>query len=223
MSTTHQGIGMTSQRTRNRLVERLRESGIADPRVLEVIRETPRHVFMDEAMASRAYEDTALPIGHGQTISQPFIVARMTEVLLQATSGTLPSKILEIGTGSGYQTAVLARLLDQVYSVERISQLLNQARQRLHSLNLYNVQYKMGDGYQGWDIHAPFDAIIVTAAPEMVPKALLQQLGVGGRMVIPVGKPLQQRLLLITRTEDGYCEESLDWVSFVPMIKGQAS
>ena len=132
-------------------------------------------------------------------------------------------RVLEIGTGSGYQTAVLAQLVDQVYSVERISHLSNLARQRLHSLQLYNVHYRMGDGYQGWDKHAPFDAIIVTAAPETVPKQLLQQLVVGGRMVIPVGKPLQQRLLLITRQEEGCTELALDWVSFVPMVKGQAS
>lgn len=221
MNQHNQGIGMTSQRTRNRLVERLREGGITDSHVLDVLRQIPRHLFMDEAMASRAYEDTALPIGHGQTISQPFIVARMTEVLLQAPA--IPSKVLEIGTGSGYQTAVLAQLVDQVYSVERISHLLNQARQRLHSLQLHNIQYRLGDGYQGWDKYAPFDAIIVTAAPEVVPKELLQQLAVGGRMVIPVGKPLQQRLLLITREEDGAHEQMLDWVSFVPLVKGQAS
>lgn len=221
MNQRNQGIGMTSQRTRNRLVERLREGGITDARVLEVLRQIPRHVFMDEAMASRAYEDTALPIGYGQTISQPFIVARMTEVLLQEPA--VPSKVLEIGTGSGYQTAVLAQLVDQVYSVERISHLLNQARQRLHSLQLHNIQYRLADGYQGWEKYAPFDAIIVTAAPEVVPKDLLQQLAVGGRMVIPVGKPLQQRLLLITRDEEGTHEQMLDWVSFVPLVKGQAS
>ena len=220
MNHTTQGIGMTSQRTRNRLVDRLREGGIVDPRVLDVLRQIPRHMFMDEAMASRAYEDTALPIGYGQTISQPFIVARMTEVLLQQPA--IPSKVLEIGTGSGYQTAVLAQLVDQVYSVERISHLLNTARQRLSRLQLHNVQFRMGDGYQGWDKHAPYDAIIVTAAPEVVPKQLLQQLVIGGRMVIPVGKPLQQRLLLITREEEGCTEQALDWVSFVPMIKGQA-
>lgn len=221
MNHTKQGIGMTSQRTRNRLVDRLREGGISDQRVLDIMRLTPRHVFMDEAMASRAYEDTALPIGYGQTISQPFIVARMTEILLQQPG--LPGKVLEIGTGSGYQTAVLAQLVDQVYSVERISHLSSQARQRLHSLQLYNVHYRLGDGYQGWEKHAPFDAIIVTAAPETVPRQLLQQLTAGGRMVIPVGKPLQQRLLLITREEDGFNEQGLDWVSFVPMVKGQLS
>ncbi|MEJ2360391.1 MAG: protein-L-isoaspartate(D-aspartate) O-methyltransferase [Gammaproteobacteria bacterium] len=209
---------MTSQRTRNRLVERLREGGITDNRVLEVLRQIPRHMFMDEAMASRAYEDTALPIGHGQTISQPFMVARMTEVLLQGP--TVPSKVLEIGTGSGYQAAVLANLVDQLYSVERISQLLNQARQRLRELNLHNVQLRLGDGYQGWEKHAPFDAIIVTAAPEVVPRELIQQIAIGGRMVIPVGKPLQQRLLLLTREPDGISEQVLDWVSFVPLVKG---
>lgn len=219
MSLNNQGIGMTSQRTRNRLVERLREAGISDSRVLDVIRQTPRHVFMDEAMASRAYEDTALPIGHGQTISQPFIVARMTEVLMQSPS--IPSKVLEIGTGSGYQTAVLAQLVDQVYTVERISHLLNQARQRLYQLKLMNVQYHIADGYQGWEKHAPFDAIMVTAAPETVPKFLVQQLAPGGRMIIPVGKPLQQQLLLVTREEEGISEQALDWVSFVPLVKGQ--
>jgi len=219
MNHTTQGIGMTSQRTRNRLVERLREAGIRDPQVLDIMRQTPRHVFMDEAMASRAYEDTALPIGHGQTISQPFIVARMTEVLLQSVS--TPSKVLEIGTGSGYQTAVLAQLVDQVYSVERISHLLNQARQRLYQLNLLNVQYLIADGYLGWEKHAPYDAIIVTAAPETVPMSLVQQLAPGGRMVIPVGKPSQQRLLLVSREEEGSSEQVLDWVSFVPLVKGQ--
>jgi len=219
VSLTNQGIGMTSQRTRNRLVERLRESGISDPRVLDVIRQTPRHVFMDEAMASRAYEDTALPIGHGQTISQPYIVARMTEVLMQLPS--MPSKVLEIGTGSGYQTAVLAQLVDQVYTVERISHLLNQARQRLYQLNLMNVHYHIADGYQGWEKYAPYDAIMVTAAPETVPKSLVLQLAPGGRMIIPVGKPLQQRLLLVTREEEGVSEQTLDWVSFVPLVKGQ--
>lgn len=221
MNHSTRGIGMTSQRTRNRLAERLREGGITDTRVLDIMRQTPRHVFMDEAMASRAYEDTALPIGYGQTISQPFIVARMTEVLLQQPG--IPSKVLEIGTGSGYQTAVLAQMVDQVYSVERISSLSNQARQRLHSLQLYNVQFRLGDGYQGWEKHAPFDAIIVTAAPENVPKQLVQQLVPGGRMVIPVGKPLQQRLLLITREQEGFSEQGLDWVSFVPLVKGLVS
>jgi protein-L-isoaspartate(D-aspartate) O-methyltransferase len=213
-----QGIGMTSQRTRDRLINRLIEEGVSDQRVLEVIRNTPRHLFMDEAMASRAYEDTALPIGHGQTISQPYIVARMTEILLQPV---VPSKVLEIGSGSGYQAAVLAQLVDQVYSVERINHLLSQARQRLQQLKLFNVHFRLGDGYQGWPKQAPFDAIIITAAPEHVPKELVQQLAIGGRMILPVGTALQQRLVVITRTDSGYEEEYLDEVSFVPMIKGQ--
>lgn len=213
-----QGIGMTSQRTRDRLVERLMKEGISDERVLQVIRMTPRHIFMDEAMASRAYEDTALPIGHGQTISQPYIVARMTEALIQPV---IPSKILEIGTGSGYQTAVLAQLVDQVYSVERIDALHAQARQRLLQLGLHNVHLRLGDGFAGWRHNAPFDAIMVTAAPETVPKELVQQLSFGGRMIIPVGEQLQQRLLVITREEDGFSEDELEWVSFVPMLKGQ--
>ena len=212
------GIGMTSQRTRDRLVARLEEEGIHDPRVLEVIRNTPRHLFMDEAMASRAYEDTALPIGHGQTISQPYIVARMTEALLQPVS---PSKVLEIGTGSGYQTAILSQLVDQVYSVERIEYLLNQSRQRLMKLGMRNVHLKVADGYAGWRQNAPYDAIIVTAAPSTVPNDLIQQLAFGGRMVVPVGETHRQKLLLITREEDGVVEQELEWVSFVPMVKGQ--
>ena len=213
-----QGIGMTSQRTRDRLAARLSKEGISDQRVLDVIRKTPRHLFMDEAMASRAYEDTALPIGHGQTISQPYIVARMTEAILQPV---VPSKILEIGTGSGYQTAVLAQLVDQVYSIERIDALHALARQRLQQLKLHNVHLRLGDGYAGWRNNAPFDAIIVTAAPTTVPRELVQQLSFGGRMIIPVGEQLQQRLLVITREEEGVVEEELEWVSFVPMLKGQ--
>jgi len=213
------GIGMTSQRTRDRLITRLQEGGIKDVRVLDVLRNTPRHLFMDEAMASRAYEDTALPIGHGQTISQPYIVARMTEVLLQ--SG-VPSKVLEVGTGSGYQTAILAQLVDQVYSIERISALLHRARQRLNELRLYNVKTKAGDGFAGWETHAPFDAIIVTAAPEQIPKTLVQQLAMGGRLIVPVGQAQQQQsLLVVTRTEDGMQQQELEGVSFVPMLKGQ--
>jgi len=212
------GIGMTSQRTRDRLVARLEDEGIHDVRVLDVIRNTPRHMFMDEAMASRAYEDTALPIGHGQTISQPYIVARMTEALLQPV---VPSKVLEIGTGSGYQTAVLSQLVDQVYSVERIEHLLNQSRQRLMTLEFRNTHLKLADGYAGWRQYAPYDAIIVTAAPTTIPHDLIQQLAFGGRMIVPVGEQNQQRLMLITRTEDGITEQELEWVSFVPMIKGQ--
>jgi len=213
-----QGIGMTSQRTRDRLVDRLEKDGISDQRVLEVIRKTPRHLFMDEAMATRAYEDTALPIGHGQTISQPYIVARMTEALLQPV---VPSKVLEIGTGSGYQTAVLAQLVDQVYSIERIDPLFASARQRLQQLDFRNLHLRLGDGYAGWQAKAPFDAIIVTAAPETVPRELIQQLAFGGRMIVPVGEQAQQRLLIITRDEEGVVEEELEWVSFVPMVKGR--
>lgn len=213
-----QGIGMTSQRTRDRLVDRLEKDGISDQRVLDVIRKTPRHLFMDEAMATRAYEDTALPIGHGQTISQPYIVARMTEALLQPV---VPSKVLEIGTGSGYQAAVLAQLVDQVYSIERIDPLFALARQRLQQLNFTNLHLRLADGYAGWQAHAPFDAIIVTAAPETIPRELIQQLAFGGRMIVPVGEQLQQRLLIITRDEDGVVEEELEWVSFVPMVKGR--
>ena len=213
-----QGIGMTSQRTRDRLVDRLEKDGISDQRVLEVIRKTPRHLFMDEAMATRAYEDTALPIGHGQTISQPYIVARMTEALLQPV---VPSKVLEIGTGSGYQTAVLAQLVDQVYSIERIDPLFALARQRLQQLDFRNLHLRLGDGYAGWQAKAPFDAIIVTAAPETIPRELIQQLAFGGRMIVPVGEQMQQRLLIITRDEDGVVEEELEWVSFVPMVKGR--
>jgi protein-L-isoaspartate(D-aspartate) O-methyltransferase len=212
------GIGMTSQRTRDRLIARLQEAGIQDERVLSVLRATPRHLFMDEAMASRAYEDTALPIGHGQTISQPYIVARMTEALLQPG---VPSKVLEIGTGSGYQTAVLSQLIDQVFSIERINALLIRARQRFSELQLRNIQTRLGDGFAGWEKHAPFDAIIVTAAPELLPKSLTQQLVMGGRLIIPVGRQQQQRLLVVTRTEDGVQEQELEGVSFVPMLKGQ--
>lgn len=218
MSMTTRGIGMTSQRTRDRLIERLQQHGISNPQVLEVMRSTPRHMFMDEAMASRAYEDTALPIGHGQTISQPYIVARMTELLFEAEP---PQKVLEIGTGSGYQTAVLAQLVAEVFSVERINVLFNQARERLQALQLYNVQLRYADGYAGWAAHAPYDAILVTAAPQQIPEQLLEQLKVGGRMVIPTGGTDEQRLLLITRTaEQEYQQQQREWVSFVPLVKG---
>ena len=211
------GIGMTSQRTRDRLIARLVEMGIKSGEVLDVIKNTPRHLFVDEALASRAYENTALPIGFNQTISQPYIVARMTEAL----RGGVPLKnVLEIGTGCGYQTAVLARLAGKVYSIERIAALLNRARQRLTSLKIHNVRLKHGDGNRGWPEHAPYDGIIVAAAPEGVPEVLLQQLAPGGRLVIPVGMAGGQKLLLITRTESGYHEEQLDLVSFVPMQEG---
>ncbi|HHJ34688.1 MAG TPA: protein-L-isoaspartate(D-aspartate) O-methyltransferase [Gammaproteobacteria bacterium] len=213
-----QGIGMTSQRTRDRLVERLREKGIKNQRVLEVIRTTPRHIFVDEAMAHRAYEDTALPIGHGQTISQPYMVARMTEVLLEA--GT-PDVVLEVGTGSGYQSAILSRLVPKVYTVERISALLQKARDAHRKMGLLNVYSKHSDGSWGWEPKAPYQAIMVTAAPESVPPSLLEQLAVGGRMVIPVGSMGGvQKLKLFTRTVEGIDEATLELARFVPLLDG---
>ncbi len=212
-----QGIGMTSQRTRDRLVRRLQEEGISNQRVLEVIRSTPRHIFVDEALASRSYEDTALPIGHGQTISQPYVVARMTAALLE--SGPL-NRVLEVGTGSGYQAAVMAPLAGEVYSVERIHPLLDLARERLEELQLRNVRLKHSDGSWGWPEFAPYDAIIATAAPEQVPEALLQQLAIGGRLVMPVGPQGVQELVLLTRTSEGIERQVLDKVSFVPMLGG---
>lgn len=211
------GIGMTSQRTRDRLAQRLQEEGIENLQVLEVIRKTPRHIFVDEALASRSYEDTALPIGHGQTISQPYVVARMTAALLE--SGPL-KRVLEVGTGSGYQAAVMAPLAEEVYSVERIQPLLVQARQRLADLGLRNVRLKHSDGNWGWPEHAPFDGIIATAAPEQVPQALLDQLVIGGRLVMPVGPSGSQELILMTRTAEGIERQVLDRVSFVPMRLG---
>ena len=185
--------------------------------MLEVVRAMPRHIFVDEALASRAYEDTALPIGHGQTISQPYIVARMTEVLLEA--GPL-ARALEIGTGCGYQTAILARLVKEVYTVERIMALLQGARQRLRELHIQNVRFKHSDGSWGWPEHGEYDGILATAAPMEVPDALLQQLAVGGRLVIPVGPRGDQELLRITRTETGHDREVMEKVSFVPMLGG---
>lgn len=210
------GIGMTSQRTRDRLIERLREKGIRNEQVLEVMRRTPRHLFVDEALSSRAYEDTALPIGYNQTISQPYIVARMTEILIE----TRPQKVLEVGTGSAYQAAVLAQLVPKVYTVERILALVPFARQRLRELNLRNVSLKQSDGSWGWPQQAPFDAILVTAAPAEIPPALLDQLADGGRMVIPVGTGSGQTLAVITRKGDGYRREDIEPVSFVPLVGG---
>jgi protein-L-isoaspartate(D-aspartate) O-methyltransferase len=209
---------MTSQRTRDRLVDRLREKGIKNERVLEVMRTTPRHLFVDEAMAHRAYEDTALPIGHGQTISQPYIVARMTEVLLEKG---VPDVVLEVGTGSGYQSAVLSRLVPKVYTVERISALLQKARDAHRKLGLMNVFSKHSDGSWGWAPNAPYSAIMVTAAPKEVPPGLLEQLTVGGRMIIPVGSTGGvQELKLYTRTAEGIEEKTLELVSFVPLLDG---
>ncbi|MGB5451747.1 MAG: protein-L-isoaspartate(D-aspartate) O-methyltransferase [Sedimenticolaceae bacterium] len=211
------GIGMTSPRTRERLVQRLRDEGIRDQRVLDRIRNTPRHMFVDEALASRAYEDTALPIGKGQTISQPYIVARMTEVLLEG--GPLEN-VLEVGTGSGYQTAVLAPLVRRVYTTERIQILLEQARRRFQALKIRNVITKHTDGGMGLPEYAPFDGIIVTAAPEGIPLTLVEQLRSGGRMVLPIGGRDEQVLVRVTRTVEGYEHEMLERVSFVPLLGG---
>jgi protein-L-isoaspartate(D-aspartate) O-methyltransferase len=210
------GIGMTSQRTRERLVQRLAEEGIRDLAVLDVIRNTPRHLFLEEAMAHRAYEDCALPIGYQQTISQPYIVALMTELLLQEGPRR---RVLEIGTGCGYQTAVLAQLVDEVYSVERIKPLLSRARQILRRLRIRNVHLRHADGFEGWEEEAPFDAIITTAAPEQVPEALLRQLAPGGRLVIPVGGSAQE-LQVITRSGEEFRTEVVEQVRFVPMQPG---
>lgn len=210
-----QGIGMTSRRTRMRLVERLRQSGIRDPRVLEAIGKTPRHIFLDEALSHRAYEDTALPIGHGQTLSQPYIVARMSEMLMAME----PKKVLELGTGSGYQTAVLAELVDEVYSVERIRALQDKARDRLYRLGYRNVRLRHADGGMGWPEAGPFDGIIVTAAPGRVPQELLSQLADGGTMVIPLGEDTQV-LTRIHREGDSFRHESMEPVRFVPLLSG---
>lgn len=210
------GLGMTSQRVRDRLVQRLRDNGIANENVLNAIRTVPRHLFIDEALASRAYEDTALPIGHSQTISQPWVVARMTEALLQ----NAPKKVLEVGTGSGYQAAVLAVLGMEVYTVERIGDLLRQARKRFRTLGL-NVRSKHDDGRAGWPEHAPFDAIIVTAAAPALVDSLIGQLAVGASLVAPVGGPSSQSLLKLTRRADGGVDEvELAAVSFVPLLSG---
>lgn len=215
----HSGIGMTSARTRERLVQRLKDHGISDRRVLERIRNVPRHLFVDEALASRAYEDTALPIGLGQTISQPWVVARMTEAVVAEPT---PGKVLEIGTGCGYQTAVLAGIVPQVYSVERLGPLLRRARSLLRSLDHYNVHLRHGDGWKGWPKHAPYGGILVTAAPEQVPEELLEQLDEGGRLIIPVGPRGRQELLEITRHGDSFERRSLGLVSFVPLLGGTA-
>ena len=217
MSAGVQGIGMTSQRTRERLIQRLQEEGIRDARVLGSLRATPRHLFVDEALSSRAYEDTALPIGNGQTISQPYIVARMTEVLL--ATGPLEN-VLEIGTGSGYQTAILAPLVRRVYTVERVQVLLEQARRRFQQLRRRNIVTKHVDGGLGLPEYAPFDGIIVTAAPAGIPRVLVEQLRPGGRMVLPVGQPDEQALVAVVRTETGYEREMLERVSFVPLLGG---
>ena len=210
------GIGMTSRRTRERLIARLREQGVADNAVLDAIRATPRHLFLDEAMAHRAYEDVALPIGFQQTLSQPYIVARMTELLL---ANGPRARVLEIGTGSGYQTAILAQLVDEVYSVERIKSLQLKARQRMRQLKLRNVHMNHADGGMGWPERGPFDGILSAAAPEQIPEELLRQLAPGGRLVIPVGGQTQQ-LQMVDRTADGFETRVVEPVYFVPLRPG---
>jgi protein-L-isoaspartate(D-aspartate) O-methyltransferase len=215
------GEGMTSQRARDRLAATLKESGIRDPRVIEVIRNTPRHHFIDQALHSRAYENTALPIGHGQTISQPWVVARMTEALLEHFNGGMPQKVLEIGTGSGYQAVVLAALVGQVFTVERIEELLRQARRRFRQLGLTNVRSRHDDGKLGWPDQAPFDAIILTAAGDAIPSQVLDQLSPNGVLVAPVGSPSSQMLLRIRGDGQGdFIQEELGAVSFVPLLGG---
>ncbi|HET6545204.1 MAG TPA: protein-L-isoaspartate(D-aspartate) O-methyltransferase [Rhodanobacteraceae bacterium] len=211
------GLGMTSQRARDRLVDRLAAEGIGDRRVLEIMRQLPRHLFIDEAYASRGYEDTALPIGQGQTISQPWVVARMSEALIEQR---VPRRVLEIGTGSGYQCAVLARLVEQVYTVERIKVLLRDARRRLRKLGIDNVRSRHDDGRLGWPEEAPFDAILVTAAGPVIEHALLEQLDPQGCLVAPVGPPGRQLLLRVRAGDDGWVEETLGAVSFVPLLGG---
>ncbi|KEA64355.1 Protein-L-isoaspartate O-methyltransferase [Marinobacterium lacunae] len=213
-----QGIGMTSKRTRDRLIARLKEQGIENDKVLNVVRDTPRHIFIDEALSHRAYEDTALPIGFNQTISQPYIVARMTELLLEDGP---KEKVLEVGTGSGYQTAILAQLVDQVFTVERIRGLQEKARKRMQQLRLRNVMFRHTDGGMGWPDKGPFDGIMVTAAPEQVPQELLDQLSIGGVLVIPVGDGQGQVLMKIRRVdEEQYEREVLEPVRFVPLLAG---
>jgi protein-L-isoaspartate(D-aspartate) O-methyltransferase len=212
------GEGMTSQRARDRLAAKLAEEGIRDERVIEVIRQLPRHHFIDQALHSRAYENTALPIGHGQTISQPWIVARMTEVLIQ---DGIPQRVLEVGTGSGYQAAVLSAIVPTVYTVERIEELLRQARRRFRQLGIENLRSRHDDGKLGWPSEAPFDAIILTAAGDRVPAALLDQLKPGGCLIAPVGTPSQQVLVRLRKLEDGtVAREDLGPVSFVPLLGG---
>ena len=218
-TTRNGGIGMTSARTRERLIERLKAEGIKNPAVLERVRAVPRHLFVDEALASRAYEDTALPIGFGQTISQPYIVAAMTEALIEG--GKKLTRVLEIGTGCGYQTAVLASFVQHVYSVERIAPLLQRARSMLAELRITNVSLRHADGWHGWRSQAPFQGILVAAAPEMVPPELYEQLDDGGRLVIPIGARGRQTLLRVTRNGEEFEREELLPVSFVPFSRAR--
>lgn len=215
-----QGVGMTSLRTRERLIQRLRDQGVTNTKVLDVMLNTPRHIFLDEALSHRAYEDTALPIGHGQTISQPYIVARMTEILLGA-SGNKLTKVLEVGTGSGYQTSILAQLVSHVYSVERIKPLQDKARERFRQIGLRNIQLRHADGGFGWPEAGPYDGILSTAAPQAVPDDLLAQLSPGGILVIPIGGREQHLHLIIRDTEtDKFITQILEPVKFVPFLSG---
>ena len=213
---SQQGIGMTSQRTRERLIQRLMDQGITRFEVLEAIRTVPRHLFVDEALAHRSYEDTALPIGYGQTLSQPYVVAKMSELALAQGR---PKKVLELGSGSGYQTAILASLVDEICAIERIKPLLERARKQLRALRVRNVRLRHGDGLDGWASEAPFDLILGAAAPERLPAQLLEQLAPGGTLILPVGGK-QQQLMMVTATPEGYVEEVIEEVNFVPMVRG---
>ena len=219
MTKQHGGIGMTSQRTRMRMIERLRTQGIRDEVVLGVMADVPRHLFVDEALASRAYEDISLPLGFGQTISSPYTVARMSEL---ARAGGALDKVLEIGTGCGYQAVVLARLAKEVYSVERIAGLLAKARKHFRELRILNVRLRHGDGHAGMPEVTPFDVIVMTAAASHVPRELMEQLRVGGRMIVPMVQNGEQRLHVIERSQHGYTERKMDAVRFVPMLPGVA-
>jgi protein-L-isoaspartate(D-aspartate) O-methyltransferase len=219
MNTRINGIGMTSQRTRMRMVERLRDQGVRDEQVLAAMLDIPRHIFVDEALSSRAYDDVSLPIGFGQTISNPFTVARMVEL---ARGGRALEKVLEIGTGCGYQAAVLSRVAKGVYSVERLAGLLSKARIRLRELGIRNVKVKHGDGHAGLKEVGPFDAIVIAAAATHLPELLAEQLAQGGRLVLPLGTR-EQRLVLVERTADGFTQSVLDEVKFVPMIAGTSA
>ena len=207
---------MTSQRTRERLIQRLMDQGITRFEVLEAIRSVPRHLFVDEALAHRSYEDTALPIGYGQTLSQPYVVARMSELALAQGR---PKKVLELGSGSGYQTAILASLVDEICAIERIKPLLERARKQLRAMRVRNVRLRHGDGLDGWASEAPFDLILGAAAPEHLPTQLLEQLAPGGRLILPVGGERQQ-LMIVTATPEGFVEEVIEEVNFVPMVRG---
>ncbi|MDX2425201.1 MAG: protein-L-isoaspartate(D-aspartate) O-methyltransferase [Cycloclasticus sp.] len=215
----HLGIGMTSQRTRDRLIQQLQKLGIKDQRVLDVMKQIPRHLFVAEALASRAYENNSLPIGQGQTISQPYMVARMTELLIE---DGMPENVLEVGTGSGYQSAVLASLIPRVFSVERIRPLQEKAKIVLSDIGIRNISFKHSDGGWGWKACGPYQGILAAAAPAEIPVNLLEQLEIGAKLVIPIGVEGQQVLQRVTRTESAYEVETIEPVSFVPFLKGRA-